>query len=93
MFLENVVYYVVNNLCEVDIVIDWFMNLTVENQIMIIVAVIAAGGGIIVAIINGIFNVFPAKKNNKTLKYSINQTAYDNGTQVGVQINNKKEDE
>lgn len=74
--------------------IDWFMNLTVANQITIIVAVIAAGGGIIVAIINGIFNVFPAKKkDDKTSKYSINQTAYDNGTQIGVQINDKKEDE
>ena len=69
------------------------MNLTVENQTAIIVAVIAASGGIIVAIINGIFNIFPAKKNNKTSKYSISQTAYDNGTQIGVQINNEKEDE
>ena len=73
--------------------IDWFMNLTVANQIAIIVAVIAAGGGIIVAIINGIFNVFSPKKDDKTSKYSINQTAYDNGTQIGVQINDNKEDE
>ena len=73
--------------------IDWFMNLTVENQIMIIVAVITAGGGVIVAIINGIFNVFFQKKDDKTSKYLINQTAYDKGTQIGVQINNKKEGE
>ena len=38
--------------------IDWFMNLSVTNQIAIIVAGIAAGGGIIVAIINGLFSVF-----------------------------------
>lgn len=73
--------------------VDWFMNLTIANQIAIIVATIAAGGGIIVAKINGIFNVFPEKKDDKTSKYLINQTAYDNGTQIGVQINNKKEDE
>ena len=73
--------------------IDWFMNLTVANQITIIVAGIAAGGGIIVAIINGFFNVFSEKKDDKTSKYSVNQVAYDNGTQIGVQINNKKEDE
>lgn len=41
---------------------DWFMNLTVENQITIIVAGIAAGGGVIVAIINGLFNVFSKRK-------------------------------
>lgn len=72
---------------------DWFMNLTVANQITIIVAGIAAGGGIIVAIINGLFNVFSKKKDDKTSKYSVNQSAYDNGMQIGVQINNKKEDE
>lgn len=42
--------------------IDWFMNLSVTNQIAIIVAGIAAGGGIIVAIINGLFSVFPKRK-------------------------------
>lgn len=73
--------------------IEWFMNLTVANQIAIIVAGIAAGGGIIVAIINGLFNVFSKKKNDKTSKYSVSQTAYDNAMQIGVQINNKKEDE
>lgn len=73
--------------------IEWFMNLTVANQIEIIVAGIAAGGGIIVAIINGLFNVFSKKKNDKTSKYSVSQTAYDNAMQIGVQINNKKEDE
>ena len=73
--------------------IDWFMNLTVANQVTIIVAGIAAGGGIIVAIINGLFSAFSKKKDDKTPKYSVNQTAYDNGTQIGVQINNKKEDE
>ena len=36
---------------------------------------------------------FQQKKDDKTSKYSINQTAYDNGTQIGVQINDKKEDE
>lgn len=73
--------------------IDWFMDLTATNQIAIIVAGITAGGGIIVALINGFFNIFPKKKVDKTSKYSVNQTAYDNGTQIGVQINNKKEDE
>ncbi len=74
--------------------IDWFMNLNAANKITIIVAIITACGGIIVAIINGIFNVFSdKKKDNKTSKYSINQTAYDNGTQIGVQIKNNKEGE
>lgn len=73
--------------------IEWFMNLTVANQIAIIVAGIAAGGGIIVAIINGLFNVFSKKKNDKNSKYSVSQTAYDNAMQIGVQINYKKEDE
>lgn len=76
-----------------NIVIDWFMNLSVTNQIAIIVAGIAAGGGIIVAIINGLFSVFSKKKDDKTSKHSVNQTAYDNVTQIGVQINNNKEDE
>lgn len=69
------------------------MNLSVTNQIAIIVAGIAAGGGIIVAIINGLFSVFSKKEDDKTSKHSVNQTAYDNVTQIGVQINNKKEDE
>lgn len=73
--------------------VEWFINLTIENQIAIIVAVIAASGGIISAIINGFFNVFHKKKGDKTTKYSINQTAYDNATQIGIQINNEKESE
>ena len=74
-------------------VIDWFRNLTIANQVAIIVAGITASGGIIVAIINGIFSACAKKKDDKSSKYLINQTAYNNATQIGIEINNKKEDE
>lgn len=72
---------------------DWFMNLDVASQIGVIVAGIGASGGIIVAIINGIFSVLPNKKNNKNSEYTVNQTAYDNAMQIGIQFRNKKEGE
>lgn len=71
--------------------IDWFVNLDVVSQIGIIIAGISASGGIIVAIINGIFNVLLNKKNNKNSEYTIKQTAYDNATQIGIQFSDKKE--
>ena len=73
--------------------IKWFMNLTATNQIAIVVAGITAIGGIIVAIVNGIFNNLFQKKDNKISKYSVNQTSYDKSMQIGVQINKYKEDE
>lgn len=73
--------------------IDWFEKLTVTNQIAIIVAGIAAGSGIIVAIINGLFSVLSKKKNDKSSKYTINQTAHGHATQIGVQVNHEKEGE
>lgn len=69
------------------------MNLTATNQIAIVVAGITAIGGIIVAIVNGIFNNLFQKKDNKISKYSVNQTSYDKSMQIGVQINKYKEDE
>ncbi len=78
--------------------IDWLMKLDVNSKIALVVAVIGVGGGIIVAIINGIFSVISKNKNsveskNKNSvesKYTIQQTAYDNATQIGIQISKKE---
>lgn len=62
------------------------MNLTIGYQVTIIGAVIAAVGGIIVAMINGVFGIVSKKqkKGANDSKYTINQTA-SGATQIGVQ--------
>lgn len=73
--------------------VNWLKSLSEENQIMVIIAIIGGSVSIIVAIINGIFGIIRPKEKYKTKQYSINQTAHDNSTQIGVQINRLKDEE
>ncbi len=73
---------------------EWFSSLDKTVQ----VAIITALGGIIVAIITGLFSLVNKKKKDAAVKKNsgsakITQTSYgDNNTFIGVQNNGRKED-
>ena len=71
---------------------EWFVELGNAQQVAIIVAGIGAVGGIIAAIVNGIFGYLSQKRGGKSSNYKVNQTGYDNASQIGIQFI-KKEDE
>ena len=73
--------------------INWFLSLDQASQIAVIVAVITFLGGILTAVVNGLFGLVAKKRDNASPKYVIKQTAHDNATQIGIQFSNKKEDE
>ncbi len=73
---------------------EWFSSLDKTVQ----VAIITALGGIIAAIITGLFSLINKKNKDTTVKKNsestrITQTSYgDNNTFIGVQNNSRKED-
>lgn len=74
---------------------DIFMSFDKSVQ----AAIIAAIGAMLVAGINGVFGLIKPKEKNKSTKkdsnenkVTINQTANNNATQIGIQINKKEEE-
>lgn len=67
--------------------IEWFLNLATEYQIAVLFAVISVVGKVSLAVAK----LYRKKHKTHSSKYEINQTAYDNSTQIGIQIQRKKE--
>lgn len=72
---------------------NWFLSLDQASQVAVIVAVITFLGGIIAAVVKGLFSLVAKRRNKVSPKYVIKQTAHDNATQIGIQFVNTKEDE
>lgn len=71
--------------------VEWFTAQAVEIK----VAIITCCGGILVAIITGVFSILGKKGKSKTSStYTVNQTVTgENNTQIGIQNNFKKDGE
>ena len=74
-----------------NVLFKWFINLNEESKVSIIIALISAGSGIIIMMVKHILCVIPKKYQDNNEKYVVNQVAHDEASQIGIQINNGKE--